>query len=95
LEPRPGAKQYRVEISTTDAFGTTVASDSTDNTNWAPDIDAATQAKLPLYWRVAALDQGGNVGAFATGVFQPPHRGCVGTKRHRCPGRPRRPRHHR
>jgi hypothetical protein len=93
--PDPGAKQYRVEISTTDAFGTTVASDSTDNTNWAPDIDAATQAKLPLYWRVAALDQGGNTGAFATGVFQPPRRGCVSTKRHRCPGRPRKPRHHR
>jgi hypothetical protein len=69
--PDSDAKQYRVELSTTDGFGSNVASDTTDNTSWVPQIDAPTSAKT-LFWRLAIVDQGGNVGAYTTGVFRAP-----------------------
>jgi hypothetical protein len=85
--PDPNAKQYRVALSSTQGFGTTITTDSTDNTSWVPQIDAPT-AKVTLYWRVAAIDQGGNVGAYATGVFHAPrprkHQTCARSKHRRC-----------
>jgi hypothetical protein len=71
--PDPAAKQYEVEVSTTDGFLTTVGSHRTDDTSWAPSIELTTAANRGrLFWRVAAIDQGGNVGAFATGSFGKP-----------------------
>jgi hypothetical protein len=89
--PDPNAKQYQVQLSTTDGFGSTVASDTTDNTVWVPQIDSATTAHT-LYWRVATVDQGGNVGAYATGIFSAPRRAthkraCVRSKHKHCPPR--------
>jgi protein-S-isoprenylcysteine O-methyltransferase Ste14 len=71
--PDPAAKQYEVDVSTTDGFLTTVDSHRTDSTSWAPNVDltAAANRRL-LFWRVAAIDEGGNVGAFATGSFGKP-----------------------
>jgi hypothetical protein len=69
--PDQDAKQYQVELSTTDGFGSPVASDQTDNPVWAPQIDATTAAHK-LYWRVAAIDTGGDVGAYDAGVFKAP-----------------------
>jgi hypothetical protein len=80
--PDPDAKQYTVALSTTDGFSSNASSDQTDNTVWAPQIDAATAAQT-LYWRVAAIDQGGNTGAYATGVFHRPKR-CVKHRKRRC-----------
>lgn len=69
--PDPAAKQYEVEVSPTDGFSTTVDTHRTDNTSWAPfNVNlSSARNRGRLYWRVAAIDQGGNVGAFATGSF--------------------------
>lgn len=70
-DPDPAAKQYEAQVSTTDGFSTTVDSHRTDNTSWAPyNVNlSSARNRGRLYWRVAAIDQGGNVGAFATGSF--------------------------
>jgi protein-S-isoprenylcysteine O-methyltransferase Ste14 len=71
--PEPDAKQYQAEVSTTNGFNSRIDSHRVDGTSWAPDIDfAQKQNRGTLYWRVAAVDWGGNVGAFATGSFGKP-----------------------
>jgi hypothetical protein len=71
--PEPDAKQYQVELSTTNGFNSRIESHRVDGTSWAPNIDLAQkQNRGTLYWRVAAVDWGGNVGSFATGVFRAP-----------------------
>jgi hypothetical protein len=68
--PDPQARQYQVDVSSTDGFSTTVDSHRTDNTSWAPSVGLTTaQRRGRLYWRVAAIDMGGNVGSFASGSF--------------------------
>ena len=69
--PDSVAKQYQVQLSTTNGFASSVANTTTDNTVWVPQISADT-AKQKLYWRVAAVDQGGNVGSYASGIFKAP-----------------------
>jgi hypothetical protein len=66
------AKEYDIQLSTTTGFGSPVASDITENTAWVPQISAA-DAHLRLYWRLAAVDDAGNVGAYHTGVFNGRH----------------------
>jgi hypothetical protein len=71
--PEPDAKQYEVELSTTNGFNSRVESHKVDGTSWAPNVDPTQkQNRGTLYWRVAAVDWGGNVGSFATGVFGAP-----------------------
>jgi protein-S-isoprenylcysteine O-methyltransferase Ste14 len=71
--PEPDAKQYQVEVSATDGFSSRIDSHKVDGTSWAPNIDfAQKQNRGTLYWRVAVVDWGGNVGAFATGSFGKP-----------------------
>jgi hypothetical protein len=87
-QPDSNAKQYSVQLSTTEGFGGTVATDTTDNTSWVPQINA-TVAAHTLFWRVAAVDQGGNVGAYASGVFHAARKKPVACQRskkkpHRC-----------
>jgi hypothetical protein len=73
--PDPYAKQYEVALSTSETFNTTIESKRVDGLGWAPNVDF-TQAsnRGKLFWRVAAVDQGGNLGPFATGAFIPPPR---------------------
>jgi protein-S-isoprenylcysteine O-methyltransferase Ste14 len=62
-DPKPGPKFYRVQISTRQDFATYVETLSTDNTNYAPLLKhSAYSGDDPLYWRVAAVDEGNNVG---------------------------------
>jgi protein-S-isoprenylcysteine O-methyltransferase Ste14 len=62
-DPKPGPKSYRVQISTRADFATLVESASTDNTNHAPLLrHSAYAGDNPIYWRVAAVDEGNNVG---------------------------------
>ncbi len=68
-KPTSYAYHYQVQLSTTPGFASPVASDTTDNSVWAPQIQP-TQATQTLYWRVAVVDVGGNVGAYDTGVFR-------------------------
>ena len=47
-------------------------------TGWAPNVDLTQPSNRgKLFWRVAAIDQGGNVGPFASGAFIPPPRPAV------------------
>jgi len=64
------AKQYEVDVSTTPGFASLVDSQRIDGTTWAPNIDfTQSQNQGHLYWRVAAVDQMSDIGAFATGSF--------------------------
>lgn len=69
--PALEAKDYRVQIATTDSFSRIVDRTTTDNTSWAPKL---TQSELvaggKLYWRVAAADEGGNVGGWRVGKLK-------------------------
>jgi hypothetical protein len=71
--PDQFAKQYEVDFSTSENFNSTLEARRVDGLGWAPNIDLNPPANRgSLFWRVAAVDQGGNVGPFATGVFTPP-----------------------
>ena len=64
-EPKAGVKAYRVEISARADFVTKVEVVTTDNTSYAP---VMTQMQYilgtPLFWHVAGMDEGNNVGDF-------------------------------
>jgi hypothetical protein len=101
--PESDAKQYRVEVSTTNGFRRAIASTTVDGTTWAPDIDLTKkQNRGTLYWRVAAVDAGGNVGSFANGTFGRPRSSACsasrthGKKKPRCvsPKRKSKAKHH-
>ncbi len=68
----PIAKAYVIQLSTTTGFGSPIASATTDNTAWVPQISGAEAAQR-LYWRLAVVDHAGNVGAYHIGVFKGPH----------------------
>ena len=62
-DPKPGPKSYQVEISTRPDFARLVERVATDNTNYAPTLrQAAYAGGDPIYWRVAAVDEGRSVG---------------------------------
>jgi hypothetical protein len=73
--PDPYAKEYEVEVATSDtfSFSSSIESRRVDGTSWAPDIDLTRPAnKGTLYWRVAAVERGGNIGPYAEGRFLAP-----------------------
>jgi hypothetical protein len=77
-EPSVMAKKYKVEISNSNSFSTVAYSATTENLAIAPPLTAAAFLDGGrLYWRVAAIDEGGNVGGFATGTFKTPKRMVV------------------
>jgi protein-S-isoprenylcysteine O-methyltransferase Ste14 len=62
-DPKPGPKQYRVQISMRADFATAVEDVITDNTSYAPQLTHPAFAMgVPLYWHVAAMDEGRNTG---------------------------------
>jgi hypothetical protein len=62
------AKNYRVEFSESNGFGSPFDSKRVDNDAYAPTLTATGfQNGGPVYWRLAAVDEGGNVGGWATG----------------------------
>jgi hypothetical protein len=68
--PDTAAKQYKVDVSTSQAFSTLFSSQRVDGPNWAPDIDFSLPSNRGrVYWRVAAVDSYGTVGSFASGSF--------------------------
>jgi hypothetical protein len=62
-DPKPGPKTYRVHVSQREDFKLLVEDVVTDNTGHAPKLTqrAYTDGGV-LYWRVAALDEGRNIG---------------------------------
>ena len=71
--PDANASKYRLEIAKTDSFATRVESVTTANTNYAPKLDLPGY-KLGgrLYWRLAIVDSGNNVGAYRSGTVTLP-----------------------
>ncbi len=69
--PDPLAKTYNIELSATPGFESPIASGTTANTAWVPQI-TAQQASTKLYWRLQAVDFEGNRGAFHSGTFRGP-----------------------
>ena len=66
-DAKPGARRYRVQLSGTPEFTNLVENVVTDNTSYAPLLRYPGQYTLDtgrLYWRVAATDEGDNVGDF-------------------------------
>lgn len=62
------ARNYRVEFSDSSSFTRTFDTKLTDNTAYAPALTASGFTDGgPKYWRVAAVDEGGNVGGWASG----------------------------
>ncbi len=65
-EPKPGAKEYRLQVSSRPDFGTTIEDLTTEATSWAPSL---TQPGYldggKLYWRVAAVDAERNLGDYS------------------------------
>jgi hypothetical protein len=62
-------KQYRVQVSNTDSFTSVIDTATVDGTAWAPKLITGYQGGGKLYWRVASVDEGLNVGGFASGTF--------------------------
>jgi hypothetical protein len=62
------AKEYTVEFSESSSFRTRMESKRVDNAGYAPTMTTSGfQNGGPIYWRVAAVDEGGNVGGWASG----------------------------
>lgn len=56
-DPKMGARNYRVQVSSRQDFGTIVESTATDNPSYAPLLTQLTyQLGGTFYWRVAAAD---------------------------------------
>jgi hypothetical protein len=66
--PVPGATKYRVQVSQSSLFDTTVSGASLDtyNTHFTPVTALPTGV---LYWRVAPTDGGSGVGSYTSGSF--------------------------
>jgi hypothetical protein len=72
-DPALMAKEYKVQISTTDSFSTVIEQATTDHATYAPRMTSAAFASGgPLYWRVATVDEGRNVGGFAAAALRAP-----------------------
>ena len=77
-EPSVMAKKYKVEISASNSFSSIAYSASTENLAIAPSLtNRAFLDGGTLFWRVAVVDEGNNVGGFATGRFKTPKRMVV------------------
>jgi hypothetical protein len=82
-QPEPDAKQYEVQVSTTNGFNSRLESHRVDGTSWAPNVDPRRKRNRgTLYWRVAPVDQRGGVGSFTSGPFKAAH-----ARRPACPRR--------
>jgi hypothetical protein len=71
--PAPMARKYRVQVSASDSFTTILEQTDTANTTYAPKFLApGSRAGTKLYWRVAVLDEGNNLGGYAASPLVSP-----------------------
>jgi hypothetical protein len=67
------ARRYRVEFSNSDSFTTILERATTDHTSLAPKMNSPLFTKSgALYWRVATMDEGNNLGGWATTSLSKP-----------------------
>src|SRR4029077_99546 len=72
-DPEAYAKEYEVQLSTSDTFSSTIESRRIEQAGWAPNIDLTLPTnRHTLYWRVAPVDNRSNIGPYASGSFVPP-----------------------
>ncbi len=64
--PVPGAAKYKIEVSLSENFATTVDSQTTSNTRYTP---TKKYANNTYYWRVAIVDADGKIGPFNTATL--------------------------
>jgi hypothetical protein len=66
-DAKTGTKAYKVQISKREDFSPAIETKTTDNPDWAPSLTNSNYTSGgTFYWRVAAIDGDGNVGAYAT-----------------------------
>ena len=66
-DAKTGTKQYKVQISKREDFNPAIETKTTDNPDWAPNLTSSYYTSGgDFWWRVAAIDGDGNVGAYAT-----------------------------
>jgi hypothetical protein len=66
-DAKTGTKQYRVQVSKREDFNPSIESKTTDNPDYAPTLTSSNYTSGgTYYWRVAAIDGDGNVGAYAS-----------------------------
>jgi hypothetical protein len=66
-DPARQARSYRVQVGATDSFSQILEQTTTDNIDWAPRmLSPMYEGATGLYWRVATVDEGGNLGGWAT-----------------------------
>jgi hypothetical protein len=66
-DPGPEVKEYKIQVSSTDSFSSNIVNETTQNTNLAPKLtERGFQEGGRLWWRVASVDEGRNVGAWST-----------------------------
>jgi hypothetical protein len=69
-EPSLNAREYRVEFADTNSFTSAALAAKVQNTAYAPtQLQALFDNGGKIYWRVASVDEGGNVGAYSTGLL--------------------------
>jgi hypothetical protein len=79
--PDPAAFRYRLQISASDSFGSLIDAVDTPLTSHAPLLtQAGFTAGGRLYWRLAVVDGGRNVGAWTTGIVALPRGMTVGVQ---------------
>jgi hypothetical protein len=70
-DAKTGTKAYKVQISKREDFNPSFETKTTDNPDWAPTLTNSNYTSGgTFYWRVAAIDGDGNVGAYATNPEQ-------------------------
>lgn len=66
-DAKTGTKQYKVQVSKREDFNPSFETKVTDNPDWAPTLTSSNYTSGgQFWWRVAAIDGDGNVGAYAT-----------------------------
>jgi hypothetical protein len=66
-DPAAMARQYKVQLSASDSFSTIIEQKTTANTHYAPRMSHSLyRSGKPLFWRVAVVDEGFNVGGWKT-----------------------------
>ena len=66
-DAKTGTKQYKVQVSKREDFNPSIETKTTDNPDWAPNLTNSNYTSGgDFWWRVAAIDGDGNVGAYAT-----------------------------
>jgi hypothetical protein len=73
-DPDTSGKSYKLEVAKDDSFTDLVESVTTPNTAYAPLLAGAYTNGGRFFWRVAILDKGNNLGAFAQGNLRLPSR---------------------